>query len=166
MTVRLLRQFLTAGIEPLPALKTLNTALTLRCQTGGGFTTIDLACIDGVSGIATLYKYGAAASYLKKGTAVAVLTADTLPAGLENAQHDPPPRQVTLAAGSWLVMVSDGITAGGDGWLRDLLTGWDGTAPRELVGHILREARQRGGEDDDCAVIAAKLERCGGKKAV
>lgn len=34
MTIRLLRQFLQAGIEPLPALKTLNTAAMLRCQGG------------------------------------------------------------------------------------------------------------------------------------
>ena len=42
------RQFLTAGVDPTPALKTLNTALMLRCQGGAGFTTIDLACMDGV----------------------------------------------------------------------------------------------------------------------
>ena len=34
MTVRLLRQFLEAGIEPGPALKTLNTALSLRGESG------------------------------------------------------------------------------------------------------------------------------------
>ena len=45
MTVRLLKQFLQAGVEPSPALKTLNTALLLRCREGGGFTTIDLARI-------------------------------------------------------------------------------------------------------------------------
>lgn len=66
MTVRLLRQFLTAGIHAAPALKTLNTALMLRCQGGAGFTTIDLACMDSASGVVTLYKYGAAPSYLKK----------------------------------------------------------------------------------------------------
>lgn len=46
MTVRLLKQFLQAGVEPLPALKTLNTALLLRCREGAGFTTIDLLRLD------------------------------------------------------------------------------------------------------------------------
>lgn len=167
MTVRLLRQFLTAGIEPLPALKTLNTALTLRCQTGSGFTTIDLACVDGVSGTATLYKYGAAASYLKRGGAVTALRTDTFPAGLESAQCEPPPRRVALSHGCWLVLVSDGVTAEGDEWLQDLLAGWDGASPRELVGHVLRQAEERCGGGDDCAVIAVRVERCAeGRKRV
>ena len=71
MTIRLLRQFLQAGIEPLPALKTLNTAAMLRCQGGAGFTTIDLACLDRAEGVLTLYKYGAAPSYIKRQGAVA-----------------------------------------------------------------------------------------------
>ena len=49
MTVRLLRQFLEAGIEPGPALKTLNTALSLRGESGGGFTTIDLLALQRAS---------------------------------------------------------------------------------------------------------------------
>lgn len=166
MTARLLRQFLTAGIDPLPALKTLNTALTLRCQSGGGFTTIDLVCIDGVTGTATLYKYGAPPTYLKKGGAVTVLAADTLPAGLEGDSRDTPPKQASLTAGCWLVLVSDGVTASGDEWLQDLLAGWEGTSPRALTGEILREAQLRSGGGDDCAVIAAKVERCGGKTRV
>ena len=69
MTVRLLKQFLQAGVEPLPALKTLNTALLLRCREGAGFTTIDLLRLARSTGEAALYKYGAAPSYLKRGTA-------------------------------------------------------------------------------------------------
>ena len=82
MTVRLLRQFLTAGIHAAPALKTLNTALMLRCQGGAGFTTIDLACMDSTSGVVTLYKYGAAPSYLKKSGTVTRLAGSALPTGL------------------------------------------------------------------------------------
>ena len=58
--MRLLEQFLRAGIEPAPALKTLNSALALRGETGGAFTTIDLLALRRSTGEATLYKYGAA----------------------------------------------------------------------------------------------------------
>lgn len=81
MTVRLLRQFLEAGIEPGPALKTLNTALSLRGESGGGFTTIDLLALQRASGQAALYKYGAAPSYLKRSGSVSRYTGQSLPAG-------------------------------------------------------------------------------------
>ena len=159
MTVRLLRQFLTAGVDPTPALKTLNTALMLRCQGGAGFTTIDLACMDGVSGVVTLYKYGAAPSYLKKNGAVTRLEGDALPAGLESARRDPQPQRLTLSSGHWLVLASDGVTGEGDEWLQDLLAGWNGTSPRELAALILREAEARRRGDDDCAVLVLRAER-------
>ena len=159
MTVRLLRQFLTAGVDPTPALKTLNTALMLRCQGGAGFTTIDLACMDGASGVVTLYKYGAAPSYLKKNGAVTRLEGDALPAGLESARRDPQPQRLTLSSGHWLVLASDGVTGEGDEWLQNLLAGWDGTSPRELAALILREAETRRRGDDDCAVLVLRAER-------
>ena len=167
MTVRLLRQFLTAGIHAGPALKTLNTALMLRCQGGAGFTTIDLACMDSASGVVTLYKYGAAPSYLKKSGTVTRLAGSALPAGLESADRDPQPQRLTLSPGHWLVLVSDGVTGDSDEWLQDLLAGWDGTSPRQLVSLILREAEDRWHGDDDCAVLALRAERLGdGKKRV
>ena len=85
MTVRLLRQFLEAGIEPGPALKTLNTALSLRGESGGGFTTIDLLALQRSSGQAALYKYGAAPSYCKRGGSVSRYAGQSLPAGLRDA---------------------------------------------------------------------------------
>ena len=130
MTIRLLRQFLQAGIEPLPALKTLNTAAMLRCQGGAGFTTIDLACLDRAEGVLTLYKYGAAPSYIKRQGAVARYRAQALPAGLERADGDVPPQRIAVSPGTWLVQVSDGVAGEDDEWLQDLLAGWDGTSPR------------------------------------
>ena len=83
LTVRLLEQFLRAGIEAAPALKTLNSALALRGETGGAFTTIDLLALRRSTGEATLYKYGAAPSYLKHTAHVTRFTAHSLPAGLQ-----------------------------------------------------------------------------------
>lgn len=96
MTVRLLRQFLQAGVEPSPALKTLNTALLLRCQEGAGFTTIDLACLDRATGAVTLYKYGAAPSYYKKHGRVTRYEGSALPAGLEKVSQQPEAIRFTL----------------------------------------------------------------------
>ena len=160
MTVRLLRQFLKAGIQPRPALKTINTALTLRCQEGGGFTTIDLMALDRRSGAATLYKYGAAPSYVKKGGTVTRLDAGSLPAGLQDARQPPESTGVQLEPGSVLVMVSDGVTGGdSEDWLRGLLGGWQGGDSQELAQMILAESRRHGGLRDDCAALVLRLEK-------
>ena len=158
MTIRLLRQFLQAGIEPLPALKTLNTAAMLRCQGGAGFTTIDLACLDRAEGVLTLYKYGAAPSYIKRQGTVARYRAQALPAGLESADGDVPPQRVAVSPGTWLVQVSDGVAGEDDEWLQDLLAGWDGTSPRALAEELLRQSVQRTGGADDCAVLVLAID--------
>lgn len=158
MTVRLLRQFLKAGIQPASALKTINTALTLRCQEQGSFTTIDLLALDRRSGAARLYKYGAAASYVKKGGVVTRLDGVSLPAGLQSAHQPPESTGLSLEPGSALVMVSDGVTGDGDDWLRELLRQWPGGDSQELAQMVMAESRRHGGLRDDCAVLALRVE--------
>lgn len=166
MTVRLLRQFLEAGIEPGPALKTLNTALSLRGESGGGFTTIDLLALQRASGQAALYKYGAAPSYLKRSGSVSRYTGQSLPAGLQAVREAPECTRLQLTAGSFFVMVSDGIAdAGNDEWLQNLLAGWSGRDANALVSLILAESRGRKGLEDDCAVLVLHLSS-GEKKPV
>ena len=155
MTVRLLKQFLQAGVEPLPALKTLNTAMLLRCREGAGFTTIDLLRLDRSTGEAALYKYGAAPSYLKKLGRVTRYGGAALPAGLEGASRQPDVIRFVLPPDGWLVMVSDGVVGGdGDEWLQDLLAGWGGGTPDALARRILTMSAEHGGRSDDCAVLA------------
>lgn len=154
MTVRLLKQFLQAGVEPLPALKTLNTALLLRCREGAGFTTIDLLRLDRSTGEAALYKYGAAPSYLKKLGRVTRYGGAALPAGLEGVDRQPDVIRFVLPPDGWLVMVSDGVIGGdGDEWLQDLLAGWGGGTPDALARRILTVSADHGGRSDDCAVL-------------
>ena len=155
LTVRLLEQFLRAGIEAAPALKTLNSALALRGETGGAFTTIDLLALRRSTGEATLYKYGAAPSYLKH---TAHVTRFTLPAGLQATTEPPEVTRLALPAGSYFVMISDGIAdENSDEWLQNLLVGWNGTDVHALTALILSESRSRRGLEDDCAVLAVHL---------
>ena len=156
MTARLLQQFLTAGIDPGPALKTLNGAMRLRSEDGGGFTTIDLLALQRTSGTATVYKYGAAPSYVKRTGSVSRITGQSLPAGL---QGDPPEvTRLHLPAGSYFVMISDGIAdETNDEWLQNLLAGWQGRDVNALVSLILSESRTRKGLSDDCAVLILQL---------
>ena len=114
-----LRQFLQAGIRPEPALQTLNAAAMLRCQSGAGFTTIDLVRLEKGAATLTLYKYGAAPSYLKRRGTVVRCQGSSLPAGLESADGQPSPQTYPVAPGTWLVQVSDGVAGDDDQWLQD-----------------------------------------------
>ncbi len=158
MTVRLLKQFLEAGIDPAPALKTLNAALALRGEDGGGFTTVDLLELQRCNGNAVLYKYGAAPSYLKYFGTVSRFTAASLPAGLQQGDRPPEQTRLSLRGGSYFVMVSDGIVdENNDEWLLNLLAGWNGGDAAELTRLILSESRSRKGLSDDCAVLVVQL---------
>ncbi len=160
MTVRLLRKFLKAGIEAKSALKTLNTALTLRCDENCGFTTIDLLALDRSSGEATLYKYGAAPSYVKRGENVQRMTAGSLPAGLQESRAEPEFSRFQLQEGNVFVMVSDGVIGGDEeNWLPQLLKNWSETDPQVLSQQILAESRRHGGLKDDCAALVIRLEK-------
>ena len=158
MTVRLLQQFLQAGIDPAPAIKTLNAALRLRSEDGGGFTTIDLLALQRGNGSAALYKCGAAPSYLKRSGLVSRFTSASLPAGLQQNGQGPECCRFSLPGGSFFVMVSDGIAdETDDEWLQNLLSGWSGKDADALTQLILSESRSRKGLHDDCAVLVVYL---------
>lgn len=171
LTLRLLEQFLRAGIEPETALKTLNGALDLRGEEQGGFTTVDLLSVDLSSLEAALYKYGAAPTYIKRQGAVRRLTGSALPAGLQEVGSAPAGDRFRLEKGSFLVMVSDGVADGAtDRWLQDLLAGWQGEDPHALTSLILKECRQRRHGDDDRSVLCLRVpdepDRRKGKREV
>ena len=148
---RLLQQFLEAGVAPEAALKTLNSAMSLRGADSGTFTTVDLCVFDPGAKEAAFYKCGAAPSYLKKGGVVRRVTGASLPVGLQG-----PPPDVTrapLAPGGFAVMISDGVAdQEKDEWLLNLLAGWTGEDPQDLAGLILAESVRREQLRDDCGV--------------
>ena len=158
MTLRLLEQFLKAGIDPEPALKTINSALNLRSDAEGSFTTIDLLALDLAGRQAALYKYGAAPTYLKRQGTVRRLTGSALPAGLQDTASVPPAAGFPLEENTFVLMVSDGVAdSSDDKWLQDLLAGWQGEDPNVLVSLVLRECHQRRGGDDDCSAMCLYL---------
>ena len=167
LTSRLLRQFLEAGIQPEAALKTLNSALALRGEETGSFATIDLLTLRRETGELSVYKYGAAPSYLKRLGTVRRVAGVSLPAGLREAPAPPDVTRLRLEGGSFAVMVSDGVAdAGSDEWLQDLLAGWTGEDPQALAGDILAECRRRGRTADDCAVQVLYLPEGKGPRPV
>ena len=155
LAVRLLEQFLQAGVETEHALLTLNAALALRGETG--FTTVDLLQVDLFNGESVLYKFGAAPTYIRKGSQVRRLTGTSLPAGLDSGEQVRPDKTLLkLEPGDCVLMVSDGIVGTQDDqWLRDRLLQFDGQSPKELAASLITQTPE--GATDDRTALAVKI---------
>ncbi|MBO4915310.1 MAG: SpoIIE family protein phosphatase [Oscillospiraceae bacterium] len=164
--VHLIERLLRAGIDAPPTLRTINSALSLRAEYSDSFVTVDLLTLSLKSGEGELYKYGAAPSYVKRGRRVHRVGCACLPAGLADGAAPPEQTHIRLEAGSFLVMVTDGVAdATDDEWLRTLLAEWEGENPQMLVSSILADSYAHKGTADDAGVMVLYLpERGGGAK--
>lgn len=159
LAVRLLEQFLKAGVETENALSILNGALSLRSEEEGGFTTVDLLQLDLFTGQAAVWKFGAAPTYIRTAAGVRRVSASSLPAGMDQRGGRPDCTRLTLTQGDWVLMVSDGVCPDGeDGALRTLLAQFKGDSPKELARIALEHQGETAGTDDR-TVLAVRLTR-------
>lgn len=159
LAIRLLEPFLQAGIPARRALSTLAGALALRGEETGGFTTVDLLGVDLFTGESTLYKLGAAPTYVRQGEQIRRLSGTSLPAGLAEGENRAADEfSLHLAAGDWVVMVSDGICATGeDLWILEELSQFDRGSPKELACKLLE--RSGGDATDDRTALVIRVEK-------
>ena len=159
LAVRLMEQLLQAGVAARQALVTLSSALALRGEDTGGFTTVDLLQVDLFTGEGELLKMGAAPTYVRKGESVQRFTGTSLPAGL-TAGTAPPLDQFSLhlSPGDCVLMVSDGVCGTGDDqWVRERLASFRGDSPKELARDLISQSPQEATDDRTALVI--RLER-------
>ena len=159
LAVRLLEQFLQAGVDARRALATLASALALRGEETGGFTTIDLLQLDLFTGEGELYKLGAAPTYVKKGGSVQRLTGRSLPAGLAEGTAEALDQfALRLSPGDCVLMASDGVCPGPeDGWLRERFAQFDGASPKDLARELVTQ--DRSDATDDRTALVVRIDR-------
>ena len=150
--VRLLTAFLESGMEADAALGLLNGFYVLRKQTA--FATLDLLRMDLRSGAATLYKWGAAPSYLRRAETVEEIGTAAPPPGLTAGSRAPGQYELSLREGETLVMVSDG--AYGEETAR-CLTAFTQGSVRDLAACLIAQD-QADAEDDRTAVVVRLQE--------
>ena len=146
----MLRRLLCAGFPAAYALRSVNSLCALQGRAGA--VTIDLAELRLDTGKATLYKWGAAPSYvISQGEPVRVGIA-TPPPGLSVTDGRETVERLSLRRGETLVLLSDG--AGGEGSLR---RGWwdENAAAGELAARILQDSPM--GNSDDATVAVIRL---------
>lgn len=161
LAVRLLEEFLRAGLEAAAALRTVNSALALRNEETGAFTTVDLLRLDLFTGGGEVCKYGAAPTYVKRSGVVSRITGAALPAGLVDGDGvGPDVTGLALGPGDCVLLLSDGVAdASDDQWVRDMLAQFDGESPKELARDIMAESEKRVGAADDRTAVVIRIGR-------
>ncbi len=144
----MLRRLLMAGFPAPYALRSFNSLCTLRGRAGA--VTVDLTEIQLDTGRATLYKWGAAPSYLLVPTGPERIGVPGVPPGLSVEEQRETIDRVSLRRGETLVMLSDGIQA--DAAIHSLGS-YDTEAPGTLAARLLEKGKGDGADDATAAVV-------------
>lgn len=164
MMLDTMEEMLEAGFAPEYSISFANNCMSRRNE-GRTFTTFDMAVIDMYDGVLRSYKQGAAVTYIVSpgddGNGLEIITSTTLPVGvLDEADCDE--KEVQLAAGDAVVMISDGITdMDDDDRMTDILKKIYIGDSKKMVDEIL--GGMIGKEDaymrDDITVMVAVVEK-------
>ena len=160
-SVGFLKQMLSAKMSVETSLSVLNA--WLRADREECSVSIDILKIDLLTGKASIYKSGAAPSYLRRGRDVFPIESDGFPVGI--LKHTSAIRtDLDLRFGDVIMMGSDGIDpegkiAGGDEvWLLDIIESVDVNVPESVTVAAKRtvsSARSAGSRDDIGALFVA-----------
>ncbi len=120
--------------------------------------SIDILELDLTSGRASLYKSGAATTYLCRDGRITPIDSPGLPVGImkQTVAHK---TELVLRAGDRVLMGSDGIDpegrvrSGEEGWLLPLISGVSSGGATTVAERIVRSARQAGSRDDIGAAV-------------
>ena len=143
----LLRQMLSAGFPPEHAFRSVNSILCLRGQAGA--VTLDLAEIRLDSGRVSLYKWGAAPSWVLRPKGAEKIGTATPPPGFSVKDARETVIRLSLRRGEMLILVSDGAEIG-EPLRREACRPWP---PGELAEWLLRECKDAGEDDATVAVL-------------
>lgn len=148
---QLLHRMLLAGYPAEHALQSLNSLCALRSRAGA--VTVDLLEILVDTGRGTLYKWGAAPSYLISGLGAEKIGTAGPPPGLSVTDTRETTHQLSLRRGETLVLVSDGV---GEEEALHCCLSMAGASPGELANSLLTCSRFGG--EDDATVILVELD--------
>ena len=111
----ILEIFLKSGFSPKMALNMINSTMVLKSD-NEIFSSVDLLCIDLLSGVADFYKIGASKSFFYHEGICETIFSDTLPVGIMPETH------VSMTSkrvddGDIIFMMSDGVSDASPGYL-------------------------------------------------
>ncbi|MBP5166032.1 MAG: SpoIIE family protein phosphatase [Oscillospiraceae bacterium] len=153
--VGIAERLLRAGIEPEYAMSIMNSAMMLKNEKNMACASVDLMALNLFTGETSMYKYGAAPSYLRRGDKLETVRGESFAAGLESRAPDV--TRMTLGAGCAAVIVSDG--ADSPSAIYEKLMSFDGGSVKSLAAEILEKAAAELGRRDDMTVLAVSVAK-------
>ncbi len=157
MAAALIARLLEAGMSWASALHLVNAALTVK-GSDESLATVDGARIDLYTGQLELYKAGAAPTIvIREGKSLEVDSA-SLPAGILSGV-DFERSQLPLGLGDMVILLSDGATTQGTGWIAKMAVEEKPRDLNEFCKKIAATARLRRGDgrEDDITVLCCRL---------
>ncbi len=152
-----MRRLMENGFPALRAAEIANSTMSMK-EDSESACTLDSLSFDMYSGNMSLFKAGAAPTYLFGGGGVKKLSYPTLPVGIFSEVTGREFRH-KLMHGDIIAMVSDG-TIGNDGsFIEKILKERSGQKAEDICLAIKDHAVIRGGTPDDVTVIVAKIEQ-------
>lgn len=112
MVTKTMLALLRAGAEPETVLKMINTIMLMK-EDDDFYATLDMVIINKISGKTKFYKIGAAPTLIRRGDRVEEVKLSTLPLGIVNGLSIKY-MEAELGSGDWIIMMSDGVSDGGD----------------------------------------------------
>ena len=152
----MLEKLLTIGADKKDALQMVNKMLTKQKEEV--FATIDLLEVVRITAQATIFKVGAAPTFLLRDGECHRIEAKTPPAGIMR-EVIAEKIMITLKKGDFLVMVSDGVVqTGARGFdLCEIMKQGGCRSAHALAARVLEEARNRSECADDMSVCAMRF---------
>ncbi len=146
----MLKQLLTAGFPAEYALRSLNSLCALRSRAGA--VTVDLAELHLDTGKVSLYKWGAAPSYLMSSATTEKIGTAGPPPGISVTDARETVEQLSLRRKQTLILCSDGVD--GEVVQRCCLA-----APAAPLGELAAQILERGtaGSTDDATLVLIRL---------
>lgn len=145
----MLRRLLSAGYPPEYALRSLNSLCALRDRAGA--VTVDLAEVALDTGKVTLYKWGAAPSWLVTRLGLERLGTQGPPPGMSVTEQRETVVRLSLRREEILLLVSDGVSEEALTRCRNM----DTASPGLLAAALLEQDTQM--EEDDATVVTLRL---------
>lgn len=162
MVIDLIEKFMEAGFRPDTALQMMNSAMVTHGD-NNLFSTVDLTCIDMDSGVAELYKIGAAATFIRHGQEVYWLDDNSMPVGVFMNQK-PARQEAVVEDGDFVVMMTDGALEhlyvdDAKETMADIIRGVDTNNPAQFSRQVLEQILlfTGGRVRDDMTILTAGI---------
>lgn len=157
-TINILKKLLKSGADPITAIKTVNSSISML-KDELGFSTIDMCEISLETGVANFYKCGAYSTLILRNKSLIKIKENGFPAGLNN-EISPEKQMICLQDGDYIIMMSDGVLGSLEYIERTLLLS-DKLSSEALARNLIENTNNRMSADaeDDITVVVSKFNK-------